>query len=416
MLAEYLVRIFSAIFVSIYVARYLGPEDFGIINYALAIVAVFMVLARLGMDSILVRDIAKSPEKTSEYMGTAFILMSISAIFVSLILCLLIYFFENDVSTRIYIWVVALGLIFQVFLVVDYDFQAQVQAKYSSIAKSLALGLSSSVKIYLVWIQADLLFFAIAYMLDHIIVAGLLITTHFIKKRPNFLFVFDKQLVKPLLSSSWPMVLAALATILYMRIDQIMIKNMLGAHELGLYAAAVKIYEGWIIVPYVLSISMLPAIVKLKSTSIERYEASLTKLFALVFWSGMICALIVTIGSDWIIRVTFGVSFEGASPVLMIIMWTSAFAALGFVSARYLTVENLEKKIAVRTFIALILNIILNLLLIPLYGIVGAALSTLFSVIVANYVLDYFDKELFKQLKMKNKAMFLLITNKNKAV
>ena len=294
MLAEYALKIISAIFVSIYVARYLGPEQFGILSYALAIVSIFMAVTRLGMESILVRDIAKFPDQAKAYMGTAFGLMVIAAVAGLVILSMLIYFFESDAQTKIYIWIITTGLLFQTLLVIDYGFQAQVKAKYSSIAKSIALVISSNIKIYLVWIQADLQAFAIAYAADYFIIAVMLLSMYLYQKQVRFWFSFNKSLVRPLLISAWPMVLSAAASMLYMRIDQLMIKNMLDAHELGLYSAATRIYEGWVIVPYVISISLMPAIVKLKSSSLKQYEIQMTRLFALVFWPGVLVAIIST--------------------------------------------------------------------------------------------------------------------------
>jgi len=414
MFAEYFLKIISAIFVTIYIARYLGPESFGILSYALAIVSIFMALTRLGMESILVRELAKFPEQAKANMGTAFMLMLIAAIAGLAVLSILIYFFESDPHTKIYIWIIATGLIFQTFFVVDYGFQAQVKAKYSSIAKSIALGLSSLIKVSFVWMHADLFLFAVAYALEYTIIALMLIVTHIIKRQPSFLFEFQNKLAKSLLKSAWPMVLSAVSAMLYMRVDQIMINNMLDAHQLGLYAAATKIYEGWIIVPYILSISLLPAIVKLKSSSPKNYEINLTKLFSLVFWSGIVVAVITTLGGEWVIRFTFGEAFAGAASVLAIVMWTAAFTSLGSVTARYLTVEGMEKKIAFRTIVALVTNIIMNLILIPIYGIEGAAVATLVTIFIANYLINYTDKELKQLVNVCNNAILLKITRSYK--
>jgi len=410
MLTEYALKIISAIFVSIYVARYLGPENFGVLSYVLAIVAIFMAISRLGMESILVRDLAKHPEQSKAYMGTAFSLMFVTAIISVIVLSMMTYFVESDSQIKLYIWIISTGLIFQAFLAIDYSFQAQVKAKYSSIAKSFALAISSIIKIYLVGIQADLLLFAIAYALDYFVVAFMLINTYIIKKQPSFLLAYNKKLVKPLLKSAWPMMLSAIAAMLYMRIDQIMIKEMLDAHQLGLYAAATKIYEGWIIVPYVLCISLLPAIVAFKSSVPEKYEENFTKLFALVFWTGIIVAVIATLGGEWIIRLTFGEAFVGASSVLAIVMWTAAFTSLGTVSARYLTVEGMEKKITLRTFVALFVNVILNLILIPNYGINGAAIATFITLLISSYFINYTDKDLTQLLKICDNAILFRFT------
>jgi O-antigen/teichoic acid export membrane protein len=406
MLAENGLKIISAIFVTIYMARYLGPEQFGVLSYALAIVAIFMAISRLGMESILVRDLAKYPRLSKAYMSTAFGLMFMAAMVNLVILSTLIYFLESNAQTKIYIWTIATGLLFQVFLVIDYNFQAQVKAKYSSIAKSVALAASAAVKIYLVLIQADLQAFAIAYAFDQFIIAIMLIVMHLVEKQQGFVFDFDSSLIKPLLKSAWPLILASLATILYMRIDQIMIKHILDVYQLGLYSAATKVYEGWIIIPFVISMSLLPAVVRARENSKERYHQGLKSLFALVFWGSILVALFVSIFGSKLIVITFGDEYKEAGLSLIIIMWASAFAALGFISARYLTVEGLEGKIFIRTLVALVLNIFLNFVLIPLYGIEGAAISTLISIIVSSYLLDYFDPKLKRQLEMKNLALF----------
>jgi len=413
MFAEYCLKIISAIFVTIYIARYLGPEDFGVLSYALAVVTIFMAVTRLGMESILVRELARHTEQAKDNMGTAFMLMLVAAFIGLLVLSILIYLFESDPHTKIYIWIISTGLVFQSFLVVDYGFQAQVKAKYSSVAKSVAIGISSLIKVSFVWMQADLLLFAIAYALEYAIVGLLLVITHFVKKQPRFLFLFQKDLAKSFLKSAWPMVLSAVSAMLYMRIDQIMIKNMLDVHQLGLYAAATKIYEGWTIVPYVLSISLLPAIVKLKASSPISYETNLTKLFSLLFWLGIIVATITTLGGEWIIGVSFGAEFIEAKSVLAIVMWTAAFTALGTVSARYFTVEGMEKKIAIRTVFALIINVIINIILIPIYGIEGAAVATLITIFITNYLFNYVDKELKQLVNICNNAILLRFSRRS---
>lgn len=411
MFAEQGFRMISAIFVGIYVARYLGPERFGVLSYAIAVVSIFMAISRLGMESILVRELVKHPGEKQQYIGTAFSLMLIAAMIGIGLVTGIISMFENDFQTKLYVWIISIGLLFQTFLVVDYAFQAQVQAKFSSIAKSIALAFSAIIKVYLVLIQADLLLFAVAYVLDQALIACFLIVMYIKRQQPRFLFILNIQLVKPLLKSSWPIVLSALGGILYMRVDQVMIKNMLDAEQLGLYAAATRIYAGWIIIPFILAISLLPAIVRLKSGSPEQYEKNLVRLFALVFWMSIFVATITSFFSDLIIQLTFGVAYAGAGNTLAIVMWTAAFTALGSVTARYLTVENMEKKIAFRTAVALVINVTLNIILIPIYGIEGAAIATLVCIVTANYFVDYTDKQLAPLIAIKNNAITFGMAN-----
>lgn len=405
MLSEQILKLVSAVLVTIYIARHLGPNDFGILSYALAIAMVFMAVTRLGMESILVRDIAKYPEQAQEYMSTALSLMLIASAVGLLALTGTVYLIEESNQTRLYILIISTGIIFQPLLVIEYNFQAQVKAKYSSLAKSAALSISATSKIILILLDGELYQFAIMYALDHLIIALTLLAMHIKKRQTTFTNRIKVELIKPLLKSAWPMILAALAATLYMRADQVMIKNMLGAHELGLYAAAIKIYEGWILVPYVLSISLLPAIVKMKSQSEKEYKNNMSMLFSLLIWTSACVAIVATTFGESIINMTYGSEYKSASTVLGIVMWASIFAALGSVTARYLTVEGMERKIATRTFIGLICNILLNLVLIPIYGIEGAAVATLITLFVANYAINYTDKSLKQLIEICNHSI-----------
>ncbi len=411
MLSEYLLRVISAVFVTVYVARYIGPESFGVLSYALAIVSVFMALSRLGMDSILVRELSKNRDNTPVILGTAFWLMFVFAIVSYVVLWFITQLVEDDPEIRLYIWIIASGIISQVFFVVDYSFQSQVQAKYSSIAKSVALGISSLFKVYLVYLEVDLLILTIAFALDFALIALFLLITHGLKQQPNFFIRFDKSYVKPLLKSSWPMVLSALAIVLYMRVDQIMIKSMLGVYDLGLYSAATRIYEGWIMIFSIISASLLPVLVKLKASTPEQYEKKLSQMFSFMFWSAAVGAIFSTLFGYEIIFLAFGAEFVEPKTVFVfvIIMWSASFAAIGSLTARYLTVEGMEKKIAFRTFIALVINIILNMLLIPQYGIEGAAISTLIAIVSGNYIVNYLDKELKALVVISNKGIFFWV-------
>jgi len=257
MLFEYFLRLVSGIFVGIYVARYLGPEQFGVLSYSAAIVTIFVTMTQLGMANILVRDLAKYPEQFLAYMGTAFSLIMLAGIASLITVSTYIYFIESDIQTRVYTWILAGGLLFQAFIVIDYYFQSQVQVKYSSMARVCALAISSFIKVYLVWTQASLYAFAIALAFDHVLIASLL-TFSYLNKKQKLNFEFSPSLVKPLLKSAWPMMLSALAATLYVRIDQVMIKNMLGSHELGLYMVASKFFEVWVTLVYLISTSLLP--------------------------------------------------------------------------------------------------------------------------------------------------------------
>jgi O-antigen/teichoic acid export membrane protein len=408
MLAEQGLRIVAGVFVGIYIARYLGPEQFGVLSYVLAISAFVMALSRLGMDAVLVRELVTQEGRKNSVLGTAFWMMLATGVACFLLTLSVIWNTGETQQLKVFISICAASGIFTSFLAIDYFFQAQVKAKYSSICKFSALLSMSVVKLILVFLGADLFWFVVASLIDHVVLAAIFLSVVASRFDLAFLSRFDRKIAKEMLKSCWPMVLSSLAILLYMRIDQVMIKNMLGLEQVGLYSAAVKIYESWIMFPVVLTVSLLPAITKLKASDPVIYQKRLSQIFRLVHWLSVAAAIVATILAEPVITFAFGEAYRASAGVVSIVMWTGVFAAMGSVSARYFNVEKMEKKMAARTFVAAISNILLNLLLIPRYGIDGAAIATLCCTFLANYVMDWFDKDLRLLLQIKHRAMFTL--------
>lgn len=406
MLAEQILRIISGVLVGIYVARYLGPEQFGVLSYALAISAFVLAITRLGMDAVLVRELVGKSSDQTALLGTAFWLMSLAAVACYGIAGVGVYYLEEGADIRLYVLIVAASTFFTSFLVVDYYFQSELKAKYSAICKFCALLFMSVFKLGLIFSGAELVWFVVAALLDNVLVALLFLSMFARLRGFHFLGSFSWPVAGVLLKSAWPMVLTAVAALIYMRIDQVMIRNMLGLREVGIYSAAAKIYESWIVLPYIISVSLLPAIVKLKQGSVLNYQRRLAQLFRLVIWMSALAAIVVSIISEPLMVIAFGEAYRESASVVSIVMWTAVFASMGSISARYFNVERMEKKIALRTALAALMNVGLNLVLIPRYGINGAAIATLLCTIFANYLMDWFDKDLRDLLAIKHRALF----------
>jgi len=406
MMTEQLLRILSGVFVGIYIARHLGPENFGILSYALAISAFVISISRLGMDAILIREIVNAPDNYKKLIGTAFWLMQIAAAACCIVLIVFIWQTNEQNDIKVFTIIISLSSFFTAFSVVDYHFQSQVRAKISSICKSLSLLVISLLKIYLIFIDADLFSFVLVSLLEYVILAVFLMVAMGKSYNLEFLKEFNRELATQMLKSAWPMVLTAVAMLVYMRIDQIMIRKMLGLEEVGIYSAAVKIYEAWIVLPYVITISLLPAIINLKKNNTDTYHVRMTQIFRLVIWMSIAAALITTLISEPLMVASFGPEYSESAGTLQIVMWTAVFTAMGSASARYFSAEHMEKKIALRTGLAATLNVLLNLILIPAYGINGAAAATLFCTFFANYLMDWFDPDLKTLLKIKHSAIF----------
>src|SRR4030065_575066 len=216
------------------------------------------------------------------------------------LLAIAVQFTGNDATTKLYIFIIASGMIFQSFDVVDFCFQSKVLAKYVSIAKLIQLALSSVLKLYFIYIQADLFWFVLVSLVDQISLAFSLLFAYWRQKIGSLFGCFDLGTAKAMLNNSWPLILSGIAVTLYMRIDQIMLKEILGEREVGLYSAAVRLSEAWNFVPVIITASLFPAIVNAKKISQEIYHKRLQRLCTLMTWLAIAVALPMTFLADWL--------------------------------------------------------------------------------------------------------------------
>jgi O-antigen/teichoic acid export membrane protein len=401
MLGEQVLRLVAGLLVGIWVARYLGPAGFGMFSYVLAYTSIFSGIAKLGLDSIIIRDLVNWPELRDVYLGTAFWLKILGGVSVLGLIILSLLISNNDSLTALYIIIIAAGFIFQSFEVVDFYFQSQVLVKFVSICKFIQLTISSLVKIYLVLTERDLLYFVIVSFCDQVTLALSLFIVYRSKVKVSFYTKFDKAIAKKLLNDSWPLILASLVIIIYMRIDQVMIKAILGDYEAGIYSSAVRLSEVWYFIPTLITASLFPAIVEAKQFSESLYYQRLQKLFTFLVWIAILLAVLVSTFSEWLIVLLFGDAYREASPILIVHIWTGVFVSMGVASSSWLVNESLQKIAFYRAFIGAIINIVLILLLIPRYGLIGVALATLFAQMAAALFFDIFLKQTRKIFIMK---------------
>jgi O-antigen/teichoic acid export membrane protein len=407
LLSDFFLRMVVGVFVVFYVARYLGPEQFGSFSYLLAITTLMIAISRLGMEALLVRELIRRPADIKLLMGTAFWMMTIVGLTSYLVLVgisLALFGWDKEV---VYFITISVGSIFTSFNVIEFYLQSQVRAKYVTLCRSIVLITMSISKLLLIAYSADIFWFFVAAMLDFLLLSFVfLLYFHIVEKQKTFIKSFSMEVAKKLLKSAWPLVLVTIALQAYMRTDQIMIKNMLGLYEVGIYSAAIRISEAWIIMMGAIAISLLPAIIKLKEGRKEIYEYRMVQLYRLVLWLSVIAALILSYQGEYFIALIYGDEYYDASLVIGLLMWGGVLSSMGAVSSRYYNVEGMENKFAARTIFSALLNILLNYMLIPVYGIQGAAIATLISAFVANYLLDIFDKDLRALLRIKHKAVF----------
>ncbi len=387
---EQVLRLIAGFLVGVWVVRYLGPGKFGIFSYALAFVAILGGIAKLGLDEIVVRDLVKEPEKRDIYLRTAFWLKFVGAFITLGIIGIATLFTSNDFTTNLYILIIASGIIFQSFEVIDFYFQSRVLAKFVSICKMIQLFISSLLKIYFVLIGADLFWFVLVCLIDQGLLAVSLYLSYRLQGLPSFFRYFDLAVGKRLLKNSWPLILSSIGVMIYMRIDQVMIKEMLDEKQVGLYSAAVRLCEVWYFIPMVITNSLFPAIVNAKKVSKELYYKRLQRLYTLMVWMAIGIALPATFLSSQIINFLYGKAYMESGKVLMIYIWAGVFVFFGCVKGKWIVTENMQTYGLICTSIGAISNIFLNIFLIKSFGIEGAAIATFISYGISSIIVSLF--------------------------
>jgi len=404
--AEKVLRVIVGLFVGIWVARYLGPEQFGLFSYAQSFVGLFAVIASLGIDGIVVRDLVKDESRRDELIGTAFWLKVMGAFGVLIILAIAITFTSNDIYTNTLTFIIASAVIFQSFNVVDFYFQSKVMSKFVVYANIISLFLSSMIKIALILIEAPLIAFAWVILFDSVILAFGFI--YFYVKNTSMLSLknlkFRSESAILLLKESWPLLLNGIVVSIYMKIDQVMLKEMVNVEAVGQYAAAVRLSEAFYFIPMVIASSVFPGIINAKRHSEELYYARLQKLYVLMVWMAIAIALPMTFLSDWLVNVLYGSQYSQAGSVLMMHVWAGVFVFLGVASGKWFITENLQILSFWRTFNGMVINVVLNYILIPNYGIQGAAVATIGANFMAAFMFDLFNKKTKQTFYMKLNA------------
>lgn len=406
MIGEQFVRIIAGLLVGIWVARYLGPADFGVFNYVIAITTIFASFAKLGLDDIMVRDLLIHSEKRDSYLGTAFWLKFFGAIVLIFLMAVALTLTSNDASTNLLIIIAGSGLVFSSFEVVGFYFQSQVQAKIISICKVIQLLLSTLIKIFLIVTGSSLIYFVFVLFFDTLTLAVAYWVAYRMRERRMFFRCFDKSIGKQMLKDAWPLLFSAVVVVIYMRIDQIMIRELLGVYELGVYSAAVRLSEAFYFIPLIITASLFPAIINAKRQSEELYKTRLQRLYKFMVWGAVSIALVTNFLGDWIVLSLFGQAYQEASSILIVHIWASIFVFLGVASSKWFVTENLQRLNLMNTVVGGILNIILNLMLIPKFGMLGAAYATLISQTFASYLLTAIWKESRPNFYMLSKGFF----------
>lgn len=391
-----------AMVVGIYVARYLRPENFGLLNYAISFVGIFSAFSTLGLDQILVRELTKDITRKNDLLGTAFVLKLCGSLLLIAILSVVLLFMKNNAFTNLMIMIIAAAEIFRVFEVVNYFYQAKVLSKHVVKVQLSVNFVASAVKIIMVYYQAPLVWFAWIILFTAVFNALGFVFAYQKHDGRIVEWHFSKQLALSLLRESWPLTIYGIALYTQARIDQVMLGKLLNNYEVGQYSVALKIIEIFGFIPMIIMSTFSPAITKAKTISRDLYEERLVNFYRFMFLVFLAVAAPLFLFGEEIIVFLYGVEYQPAGILLSLFAIRLFFTNMGVGKSVFIVNESLFKYSLVVTIIGAAINIAINYLLIPLYASIGAITATFVSFAISIFVLDLF----FHKTRRNQKLMF----------
>jgi PST family polysaccharide transporter len=379
LMADRVVRLGLGLLIGVWVARYLGRERFGSLSFALAFNGLFAAFMSLGLESIVVRELVADVTHAPEILGSALALRLSSALVATLLSFATIRVVQpNDPMAVLLVSLLSIGFFFQAFDTIDSYFQSQVRSRYTVWAKNGAFLGVTILRVVLIHYRAPLWAFAVAQVSELAVGAlGLVLCNHYKGGRisvRNARFVRAVQLLK----QSWPLILTGMAITIYMRIDMVMLKVMRGDDAVGIYAIATRLSEVWYFIPGAIVSSVSPAIMRAKNDPVL-YFGRIEKLFATMTLIALVLGSGIAVSAHWIVGTLYGPAFLAAAPILAVHVWASVFVFLGVAQTPFDLSQNLLPLYFYRTLAGAVANVLLNLILIPRYSAMGAAIATVLS-------------------------------------
>jgi O-antigen/teichoic acid export membrane protein len=380
MLLERAIRLAVALAVGIYVVRHLGPSQFGLLSYAVSFAGLFAALTTLGLEGVLVRELVREAPAQAAWLGTALLLRQAGAAvaFAIIVVLALLFADPGDPSAPVLIAIIALGNFFQAFTVIESHFQARIEARMLVRAQLFQSLCSAALRVALIASDAPLVAFAAAVVLDSVLLAAALLFVYVRSGGRLGSWHVDTTRARRLFRDSWPLMLSGLVIAFYMKIDQVMLEHMLGNAAVGHYAAAVQLVEAWYFLPMVIANSVFPAIVRARDSGDRRhYELRLQQFYALMVWLALALAAPTSLLAGPVVTAFYGQAYAPAAPVLALYIWASVFVFFGVARSKWVVVENQQRYAIVYLSGGAVVNVIGNYVLIPAFGLVGAAWATI---------------------------------------
>ena len=393
--------------VGVLTARYLGPARYGLISYGTAYTAFFSSLCTLGINSVIVKELVNNREKEGMVMGTALVLKALASLFSCFTIAAIVSIMDKNDSMVILITIIcSISLFINVLDTFKYWFQSYLKSKFPAILGIIAYAITAAYKVILIITKQNVVWFAFSLSIDYLCIG---VGLFFIYKkqggqRLKFSWLYAKQILK----KSMHFVLPSLMVAIYAQTDKIMLKKMLGETEVAFYSIAVTLSSMWCFVLQAVIDSLYPSIMEAhKEGNRESYLQKNKLLYAIVFYMSIGVAILYCIFAKPMVRILYGTEYLPVVAPLRIVTWYTTFSYFGVARNAWIVCENKQRYLLALYLSAAVANICLNCLLIPRFGSIGAAYSSLLSQIVSSIVVPMFMKEFRPNVRLITEGILL---------
>lgn len=394
--------------VTVILARYLGPADFGIFSYATSIVTLFAAAGHMGLSGLVVREIIIKPDERGSTIGATFglKLLGMGAGYI-ILLCYGLIFEGVDSIEFAAIVIAGATLLFRPFDVLEFWFQAYIQAKYTAIARVTGVLVGAVLKLLFVFSGLGVLYIVATNLIQAIAVAMIMLVIYKLKSDLSFArWCFSWKKAKSLLGEGWQVYLGSIFSLIYLKSDQIMLRWFDGSEAVGVYAVAAQLSEAWYFIPAAIVASIFPRLIKLREESHLQFNERFQQLLDILLITGLGAAIAVNIFAEWIVSLFFGSGYAHSADILVIHIWAAVFIFMRAAFSRWILIENALAFSLITQGAGAIINVVLNFVFIPKYGALGAAYTTLISYAFASYFSLFFYRKTRAVFFMMTKSLF----------
>lgn len=380
--------------INIICARSFGPNDYGLINYAASWIVFFSSVGSLGINGIITKKFVENEEKVGEYLGTAILARCLFSIFAICVLQIIIKAVNpSEARLQFIVFIQSFQILFESVDLIVYWLRYKNEAKIVAIIRLIAFFAATFWRIVSIVVWHDVIKYLIGVLMETVINSGILVW-FYRKKYQRFVFSAHARTFFEMIKISYPFIFSAVLVTVYAQTDKIMLKSMLNNDAVGMYSVSQTLAGAISIIPTALIEGFRPEILKNKNRDNSIYQMRLKQLYGIVFWISVAYGLLISLFSKHLILFLYGEKYLGAKPALSLIVWYTSFSYFGAINNIYMVAENKTVWVQISTLVGAVVNVILNLLLIPTFRIVGAAAASLITQVIVNFALLYFIKPL----------------------